>query len=121
MVRRLCHECLVSGVPQSSFHLSRPNLSARSCLLIPPFSLLIYIYTYIHTYSLAAILFVFTCFLYLRKTGFDIFVFASLIYIALMALMVGMLAFYHTQLMAVNLTTNEHHNFARYDYMKVGR
>jgi hypothetical protein len=65
------------------------------------------------------VLFVWLCGLYLRLVGLDVLVLVSLVLVLAIGLMVGALAFYHVQLVALNLTTNEHHNFWRYEYFKV--
>jgi hypothetical protein len=73
---------------------------------------------YVVNVLLATLLFITTSVIYLKDAGFDLLVFGTLIYILSFALMVGALAVYHTQLIALNLTTNEHQNYWRYDYFK---
>lgn len=59
-----------------------------------------------------------TSMLYLLRSGFDVLVFFMLLYVSLITVMVAMLGCYHSQLLAANLTTNEHHNLWRYDYFR---
>jgi hypothetical protein len=69
--------------------------------------------------STAQVLFVTTCVLYLWRFGWDVLVLLVSMYVSGITLMAAMLTFYHVQLLAVNLTTNEHHNLWRYEYFKV--
>lgn len=64
-------------------------------------------------------LFLTTCVLYLWRFGWDVLVLLVSMYVSGITLMAAMLTFYHVQLLAVNLTTNEHHNLWRYAYFKV--
>jgi len=75
-------------------------------------------FLYVVNVLLATLLFISTSVIYLKHAGFDLLVFGTLLYILSFALMVGALAVYHTQLIALNLTTNEHQNYWRYDYFK---
>jgi hypothetical protein len=57
--------------------------------------------------------------LFLYRSGLDCLVLLAVAYVAVVAVVVVMLLGYHLQLVAMNLTTNEHHNFWRYEYFKV--
>jgi len=50
----------------------------------------------------------------------DWLIIVALIWVFPLTLMVTFLVIYHLQLVSGNLTTNEHRNFWRYDYFKVG-
>jgi len=70
--------------------------------------------------TLAEIGFISTWILYLRRGNgdFEWLIFFVSLYLSLFILMTGGLLIYHTQLVATNLTTNEHQNIFRYKYLK---
>lgn len=75
-------------------------------------------FLYVCDLLLAALLYIATCVIYLKRAGFDMLVFLTLLYVLSLGLMVGALAGYHSQLVALNFTTNEHQNYWRYDYFR---
>ena len=60
--------------------------------------------------------------IHLRHAGpaWDPLVLLTLLYLLGFGVMVSLLACYHGQLVGANLTTNEHQNFYRYEYFRVG-
>ena len=75
-------------------------------------------FAYVVNVLLACLLYLTTTVIYLKHAGFDLLVLLTGLYILAFALMVGALAVYHAQLIALNLTTNEHQNYWRYEYFK---
>ena len=84
-----------------------------------------YFYAFVFSMTVTDILFTITGFLYWKDyagsqsgSSMEIITLLMVIYFSLYTLMTGGLCFYHTQLVKVNLTTNEHQNMSKYDYMK---
>jgi len=75
-------------------------------------------FLYVVNVFLGALLFITTSVIFLKHAGFDLLVLGTLLYVLSFAVMIGALAVYHVQLIALNLTTNEHQNYWRYDYFK---
>lgn len=124
--QQLCHTC----------HIVRPIRSkhcrtARRCVLMfdhyCPFvgaSIGLYNYPWFYldlfSMTLCCITFMITLYIYLSRQ-FSYTLFFSGIYLSLMILMAGGMCLYHTQLTMFNLTTNEHMNLNKYEYLSSAR
>ncbi|GMI25641.1 hypothetical protein TeGR_g5239, partial [Tetraparma gracilis] len=120
----LCHSC----------HLRRPLRSKhcrvmRKCVLMfdhyCPFlraAIGLYNYRYFMLYIVSHILceigFVITCSIYLHRKGWDWYMVLTMVYVGIFILPGIMMLQYHLTLMFKNLTTNEHQNMYRYEYLK---
>lgn len=121
---QLCHTC----------HVARPLRSkhcrvARRCVLLfdhhCPFvgnTIGLYNYKWFYLYllflTLAEIGFIVTLGVYVhRSPSIPLGVLLGGVYVGFFVLMAGGMLMYHTQLMIVNLTTNEHQNIRRYKYL----
>ncbi|GMH52258.1 hypothetical protein TrST_g7429 [Triparma strigata] len=123
----LCHSC----------HISKPLRSkhcrvTRKCVLMfdhyCPFvgncvGLYNYRYfiLYILNHCLSQIGFIITCGKYLHRSGFDWYMSFSMVYVGMFLFPGLMMLQYHVQLIRMNLTTNEHSNLFRYEYLKDGQ
>ena len=120
----LCHSC----------HITKPIRSkhcrvTRRCVLMfdhyCPFvgnAVGLYNYRYFFMYLLChcftEVGYIITGWIYLSRKGFDWYMFLSLVYVGIFIVPGLMMLSYHMQLVSKNLTTNEHQNMYRYDYLK---
>jgi len=123
--RQLCHTCHIVR-PIRSKHCR----SARRCVLMfdhyCPFvgtSIGLYNYPWFYldllSMSICCITFMVTLYIYLSRQ-FSYTLLFSGIYLSLFILMAGGMCLYHTQLTMFNLTTNEHMNLGKYEYLTSG-
>lgn len=124
----LCHSC----------HIARPHRS-KHCRVLNRCVLLFdhhcpfvgttiglynyrYFYLYVVSFTITEILFTTTGILYLKKAppnvGLELTKLLTALYFSIYMIMTGGLSIYHTQLVRKNLTTNEHQNFLKYEYLK---
>jgi hypothetical protein len=77
-----------------------------------------YFFLYILSHCLCELGFIITCSTYLSRKGFDWYMVLTLGYVGVFIVPGLMMLSYHVQLTARNLTTNEHQNMYRYEYLK---
>ena len=92
-----------------------------------------YFYAFVVFFTITDILFTITGFLHWKhgpvvvdamataadvKPSNELWIILIVIYFSLYTMMTGGLSIYHTQLIRMNLTTNEHQNMFKYDYLK---
>ena len=120
----LCHSC----------HILKPLRSKhcrvkRKCVLVfdhyCPFvgnCVGLYNYKYFLLYlvfhTLSELGLIATCIKYMARDGFDWYMCFSMVYLGLFIVPVLMMLSYHFKLISNNLTTNEHSNLFRYQYLQ---
>lgn len=120
----LCHSCHISK-PLRSKHC---RVTRKCVLMFDHYCPFVgncvglynyrYFFLYIVNHCLSQLGFIITCAKYLSRAGFDWYMCFSMVYVGMFILPGLMMLQYHVQLIRMNLTTNEHSNLFRYDYLK---